>query len=83
VCLLVLWGSPCPTAATMTTATFQARSGPPDEPLGALVVTIEPTCPGAVRVRAGRSGSCGRCQLGEVVCGWDDRQVDLGGGGLG
>jgi hypothetical protein len=24
-----------------------------------------------------------RCQLGEVVCGWDDRQVDLGGGGLG
>jgi hypothetical protein len=59
VYLLVLWGSPCPTAATMTTATFQARSGPPDEPLGALVVTIEPTYPGAVRVRAGRSGSCG------------------------
>jgi hypothetical protein len=24
-----------------------------------------------------------RCQLGEIVCGWDDRRVDLGGGGLG
>jgi putative transposase len=24
-----------------------------------------------------------RCQLGEVVCGWDDRWVDRGGGGLG
>jgi hypothetical protein len=23
------------------------------------------------------------CQFGEVVCSWDDRWVDLGGGGLG
>jgi hypothetical protein len=23
------------------------------------------------------------CQLGEAVCGWDDRRVDLGGEGLG
>jgi hypothetical protein len=24
-----------------------------------------------------------RCQLGETVCGWDDRRGDLGGGGAG
>jgi hypothetical protein len=31
----------------------------------------------------GMGGLVGRCQLGEAVCGWDDRWVDLGGEGLG
>jgi hypothetical protein len=39
--------------------------------------------PTSRRKRGRRCSRRRHCQLGEAVCGWDDRRVDLGGEGLG